>query len=281
MNEPVIRRTWAGTIIGALALAQGFAAAPVNKTMRVDHGRPVVVVSQKSVLVLEFAREPIADALVHHPEAAGIRHCRASYRYQFYDGATGAVTNGQGAVAEIRQAVPGTGGTQTKDIGSRTGIGAGDFHLEWSEGGAGARSWLYYRTDSPIRFIQQPQRVTFESVDREQMRRYLASRNVQEFVASGRTVQVIGPAVFSGELPTEAPVAGRVESGRVRDGVFELRLSGLATNAHYIIESAYDATSGSWAPVHTFIAREPDHEWSESLGKDVNMIFYRIRQGAY
>ena len=63
------------------------------------------------------------------------------------------------------------------------------------------------------------------------MRRYLASRNVQEFVASGLTVQVIGPAVFSGALPTEAPGVGRVESGRVRDGAFELKLSGLASCA--------------------------------------------------
>ena len=172
-------------------------------------------------------------------------------------------------------------GTQTKDIGSHTGISAGDFHLSWSEGGAGARSWIYYRTDSPIRFIQQPQQVAFDSVDREQMRRYLASRNVQEFVASGRTVQVIGPAVFSGELPTDAPSAGRVESGRMRDGAFELKLSGLNTNTHYIIESAYDVGSGSWTPVHAFNARESNHEWSESLGKDVNMIFYRIRQAPY
>lgn len=281
MNEPVFRWIWAGAILGALTLAQGFAGVVQPRTMRVDHGRPVVVVSQKSVLLLEFAKTPIGDALVPYPEAEGIRHCRASYRFQFYDGATGAVTNGQGTVAEIRQAVPGTGGTQTKDIGSHTGIDAGDFHLEWSEGGAGARSWLYYRTDSPIRFLQQPQQVTFESVDREQMRRYLTARNVQEFVASGRAVQVIGPAVFSGELPTDAPVSGRVESGRVRDGTFELKLSGLATNAHYIIESAYDVTSGSWSPVHTFTARESNHEWSESLGKDVNMIFYRIRQGPY
>jgi hypothetical protein len=249
--------------------------------MRVDHGRPVVLVSQKSVLVLEFAREPIADALVSYPEAEGIRHCRASYRYQFYNGTTGAVTKGEGTVEEIRQAVPGTGGTQTKDIGSRTDISVGDFQLSWSEGGAGARSWLYYRPESPIRFIQQPQQVTFDSVDREQMRRYLASRNVREFVASTLTVHVIGPAVFSGDLPTEAPVAGRVDAGGVRDGAFELKLSGLATNAHYIIECAYDLTSGSWSPVHTFTAHESNFEWSDPLGKDVNIIFYRIRQAAY
>ncbi len=274
---------WTGLILGAVTFVtgQGFAAVPQNKTVRVDHGRPVVVVSQKSVLVLEFAKEPIAEALVHHPEAEGIRHCRAHYRFQFYDGATGTVTNGQGAVAEIRQAVPGTGGTQTKDIGSQTGIGAGDFALSWSEGGAGARSWLYYRTDSPVRFLQQPQRVIYESIDREKMRLYLASRNVQEFAASGRTVQVIGPAVFSGELPTETPAAGRVEGGRVRDGAFELKLSGLATNAHYIIESAYDVTSGNWSPVHSFIARQSTLEWSEAFSKEVNMIFYRIRQAAY
>ena len=40
--------------------------------------------------------------------------------------------------------------------------------------------------EAPVRFIQQPQRVDFDSVDREQFRRYLASRNVEEFVSSGR-----------------------------------------------------------------------------------------------
>jgi hypothetical protein len=282
MNQRIIRCLWVSGVLGALVLAPVFAGGIIQpKRLRVEHGRPVVVVSERSVLVLEFAREPIADALIPHPEAEGIRHCRASYRYQFYDGATGMATNGHGTVAEIRQVVPGTGGTQTKDIGSRTGIDAGHFHLWWSEGGAGARSWLYYRVDSPIRFIQQPQHVTFESVDRNQLQRYLASRNVQEFMAAGTTVQVIGPAEFSGELPTETPVAGRVESGLIRNGLFELKLSGLATNAHYIVESAYDVTSGSWTPVHTFIAREETYEWSESLGKDVNMIFYRIRRGPF
>jgi len=249
--------------------------------MRVDHGRPVVVVSQKSVLLLEFAKEPIAEALVPNADP-DIRHCRARYRYEYYDGATGTVTNGQGTVEEIYKTVLRTDtGNQVKDVGSQVGIGAGDFYLTWSEGGAGARSWVYYRTDSPVRFIQQPQRLAFESVDREQFRRYLASRNVEEFVSSGKSVQVMGPAVFSGDLPTDAPVSGRVESGRVREGAFELKLSELATNQHYIIESSYDLKSGTWAPRHAFIARESNHEWSDSLGKDVNVMFYRIRAAAY
>ena len=172
-------------------------------------------------------------------------------------------------------------GNQVKDLGCRVGISAGEFYLWWSEGGAGARSWVYYRTDSPIRFIQQPQHITFEAVDIEQFRRYLVSRNVQEFVASGKMVQVIGPAVFSGELPDETPVSARIESGRVRDGAFELKLSSLATNQHYIIESSYELKTGSWSPVHSFTARESNFDWSDPLGKDVNVMFYRIRQGTH
>lgn len=281
MNNRVLKRAVCVGVAGALSLGQGFAVVTMSKTIRVDHGRPVVVVSEKSVLLLEFAREPIADALVPHTEP-DIRHCRARYRYQFYDGATGSVTNGQGTVEEIYQTVLRTAtGNQVKDVGCRVGINAGDFYLSWSEGGAGARSWIYYRTDSPIRFIQQPQQLAFESVGGEQFRRYLASRNVEAFVSSGKTVQVIGPAVFSGDLPTDTPVSGRVESGRVRDGSFELKLSGLATNQHYIIESSYEVKSGSWAPVHTFIARELTHEWSDPLGKNADVMFYRIRAGAY
>ena len=268
-------------VIGAVSLTQGFAAGVMNKTLRVEHGRPLVVVSQKHVLLLEFFKEPIGEALVRHEELE-TRHCRARYRYQVYDGATGAVTNGQGTVEEIYRTVVNTpAGRQVQDIGSRVGISAGEFYLWWSEGGAGARSWVYYRTDSPIRFIQQPQQVAFESVDGEQFRRYLASRNAQEFVAAGMTVHVVGPAVFSGDIPTEAPTSARVASGRVLNGAFELKLTNLATNKHYIIESSYELKTGSWAPVHTFIAHESDHEWSDPLGKDVDVAFYRIREGAY
>jgi hypothetical protein len=281
MNHVSLKRFARVVVVGVLSLAQGFAAGTLSKTLRVDHGRPVVVVSQKSVLVLEFAKAPIADALVPHTEA-DIRHCRARYRFKFYDGTTGSVTNGQGTVEEVLQTVATTPtGKQVKDAGSHTGISAGDFYLWWSEGGAGARSWVYYRTDSPIRFIQQPQQMTFESVDRETLRRYQTSRNVQEFVASGKTVQVIGPAAFTGDLPTDTPVFGQVESGVVRDGAFELKLSNLAKNQHYIIESSYDLKAGSWTPVHTFTAGESNHEWSDPLGKDINMMFYRVRQGAF
>jgi hypothetical protein len=39
--------------------------------------------------------------------------------------------------------------------------------------------------------------------------------------------------------------------------------------------------TGNWNPVHTFIARESKHEWSDPLGKDIDVTFYRIREGAY
>jgi len=267
--------------VSVLSLAQALAAGVMHKTMRVEHGHPLVVVSQKSVLLLEFFKEPIGEALVAHDEPE-TRHCRARYRYQVYDGASGAVTNGEGTVEEIYRTVVTTPtGRQVQDIGSRVGISAGEFYLWWSEGGAGARSWVYYRTDSPIRFIQQPQQVAFESVDGEQFRRYLASRNTQEFVGAGMTVHLVGPAVFSGDLPTEAPTSARVASGRVVNGAFELKLTNLATNKHYIIESSYELKTGSWAPVHTFIAHESNHAWSDPLGKEVDVAFYRIREGAY
>ena len=251
----------------------------LNKTMRVEHGRPVVVVSQKSVLVLEFIKEPIADALVPHP-GQDIRHCRAKYRYMVYHG--GSVTNGEGMVQEILETVLRTAtGSQVKTVeGTQTGISAGEFFLGWSEGGAGARSWIYYRADSPIRFVQQPQQIAFEAMDIEQFQRYLASRNVRDFAAAGKKVQVIGPAVFSGDWPIAA-VSARIEWGQVRNGKFELKLSNLATNQHYVIESSYELKTGNWNPVHTFIAHEPNHEWSDPLGKDIDVTFYRIRQGPY
>jgi hypothetical protein len=253
----------------------------MNKTLRVEHGRPIVLASQKSVLWLELVKEPIADVLVPHEEA-NIRHCRARYRFRIFDGDSGSVTNGEGVVEEIYQTVLVTAtGREVKDVGSRVGISAGEFYLWWSEGSAGARSWIYYRTDSPIRFIQQPGQISFESVDASQFRRFLAARNVQEFVAAGRSVRVVGPAVFAEDVPTDAPTSARIESGRVEDGTFRLLLSHLATNKHYIIESSFEVKSGNWTPVHTFIAREAMHEWSDPLGKDVEVTFYRIREGVY
>jgi hypothetical protein len=233
------------------------------------------------VLLLEFFKEPVADALVPHTEP-DIQHCRARYRYQFYNAATGDLTNGQGMVEEIYQTVSSSPtGREVKDMGSRLGITAGDFYVWWSVAGAGTRSWIYYRTDSPIRFIQQPEQITFESVGREQFQRYLQSRNVQEFVSAGKTVNVLGPAVISGDVPTERAASGRIVSGQVREGTFELKLGNLLTNTHYIIESSYELKTGSWAPVHTFIARESSYEWADPLGKGADMTYYRIREGAY
>jgi hypothetical protein len=281
MKNPILKQAMLVVVVGALALVPGFAAQMTSKTIRVEHGRPVIVASQKSVLLLEFVKEPAADALVPHAEQ-DIRHCRAKYRFQVYDGDSGSVTDGQGMVEEAYQKISTTAtGSNVKDVGCHVRISAGEFDLSWSEATAGARSWLYYRTDSPIRFIQQPQQVAFEAVDTEQFRRYLASRNVQEFVAAGKTVQVIGPAVFSGELPTDTPVSARIESGRVHDGVFELKLSNLATNKNYIVESSYELGAGGWTAVHTFIATASSQEWSDPLGKEVNMVFYRIREDGH
>ena len=255
------------------------AATAVSKTMRVEHGRPLVVVSHNAVLWLEFWPESRDNPAVSIPEP-DVRSCKAQYRYQLFDGATGRITNGQGEVAEVLKVVSRSAtGRQVEDRGSRTGIDAGEFHLWWSEGTAGTRSWIYYRTDSPVRFIQQPQQVAFDSVTQDLFRRYLAARNVQEFSAAQQTVQVIGPAVFTGDLPNETPSAARVEWGRLQEGTFALKLANLTLNKPYLIESSYDLKSGSWKVVHKFVPSATEHEWSDPLGKDVDMAFYRIREG--
>src|ERR1041385_8395597 len=279
MKNSILTEAALVVAIGGLSLAPGFAAQKTGKTLRVEHGRPVVLVSQKSVLLLEFVKEPYTNAIVPHAEK-DIRHCRARYRYQVFDGDTGSVSHGEGMVEEAYQRIQTTAtGSNVKDVGCHVSINAGEFNLSWSEGTAGARSWLYYRTDSPIRFSQQPQQVAFEAVDQEQFQQYLASRNVQEFMAARKMVQVIGPAVFSAELPTDKPVFARIESARVQDGAFELKLSNLATNQTYVIESSYELGPGSWTVVHMFVARAAEQEWSDPLGNDVNMAFYRIREG--
>ena len=273
-----ISKAWAVLVICGLSLAPSFAFA-VCKTVRVEHGRPLVVVSAKAVLLLEFLKEPIAEALIPH-EGSGWEHCRARYRYRLFDGATGSVTNGEGMVEEIYRIVSSNAtGRQVEDMGSRTGIGAGEFGFGWSQATAGSRSWLYYQATSGIRFIQQPQRINFDAVNPELYRRYLTSKNVEEFVSASQTVQVIGPAVFSGDLPTETPVSARIQSCRVQDGAVEMKLSNLNTNKNYVIESSYELKTGDWTAVHSFPAREPNHEWSDPLAKEISVVFYRIREG--
>jgi hypothetical protein len=277
MRSVILRR--ALTVLAVCAVFPwAVSAAGASKTLRVEHGRPIVLVSQKGVLLLEFLKDP-KGALVSHKEQ-DMRHCRARYRYRLFDGPSGAITNGEGILEEIFQVVSRSAtGQVVADRGSRTSIDLGEFHLWWSEATAGTRSWIYYRAVSGIRFVVQPQSISFDVVEADQFRRYLASNNVQEFVAAGLAVQVTGPAVFSGDLPDETPVSARIESGRVHDGAFELKLSNLATNKAYIIESSYSLNAGNWNVIHTFTAHEPTCEWSDPIAKDVNMAFYRIREG--
>jgi hypothetical protein len=278
MNGLALKKVLVALVVSLVPILPGLAASMV-KTLRVEHGRPVVIVTEKQVLLLEFLTESPEEARVPH-ESPEIQHCRARYRYKVFDGATGSLTDGEGMVEELYRVVSVTAtGQQVEDIGSRTGIAAGEFTISWSQGSAGSRSWLYYRTDSPIRFIQQPQRITFEAVDHAQFQRYLRSRNVTEFAIAGQTVKIIGPAVFSGDLPEETPASARMDSCLIRDGAVELSLSDLATNKTYVIESSYELTTGNWNVVHTFPARDPKQVWSDPLSKSVSVVFYRIREG--
>ena len=280
MKLLILRRAALLIALVSLALAPLQAlASSVGKTIRVEHGRPIVLASQKSVLLLELVREPRADAMIAH-DAPDVRHCRAKYRYALFDGGTRVTTAGEGTVDEILRTISrGPTGSQVEDAGSRKQISAGEFSIGWSEATAGSRSWLYYRTDSPIRFIQQPEGIAFDAVGPDKFQRYLESKNVQEFVAANRTVQVIGPAVFSGDLPTEAPVSARIKSCRIQGGAMELDLSNLAKGKSYVIESSYELKAGNWNAVHTFIAQETDHAWSDPLMGDASITFYRIREG--
>src|SRR5438093_11296432 len=63
MRNSILKQMWLAVLIGALSLTQGLAAQKISKTIRVEHGRPVIVVSQRSVLVLEFVQESSADAI--------------------------------------------------------------------------------------------------------------------------------------------------------------------------------------------------------------------------
>jgi len=111
------------------------------------------------------------------------------------------------------------------------------------------------------------------------LKRYLASKNIQEFSSAGQTVQVIGPAIFSGDLPEETPASARVESGRIVDGTFEIGLTNLSVGKSYVIENSYELKTGNWNVVHSMVVRETGHRWLDLLSKEATRVFYRIREG--
>ena len=56
--------------------------------------------------------------------------------------------------------------------------------------------------------------------------------------------------------------------------------SGLAIGSVFMTELIVKkASKGNWNVVHSFIAREPKHHWSDPLDRDVPAAFYRIREG--
>jgi hypothetical protein len=249
-----------------------------GKTMRVEHGRPIVLVSKQSVLVLEFLKQTAGDA-VTQPEA-NIRGCHGQYRYRLFDGVSESIAPGEGTVAEILRTISRSPtGNQVEDAGSRTSIQAGEFHFGWSEARAGSRSWLYYQADSPIRFLQQPRSVDFEAIGLDLLRKYYSSQNVQEFSSAGQEAIVLGPGVFTGDFPDETPVSARIESSGIESGVFRIKLTDLAPTKNYVIESAYDLKVANWQVVHTFNGTESSHSWKDPIAKEVSTIFYRIREG--
>jgi hypothetical protein len=254
-------------------------ASSVGKTLRVEHGKPVICVSQNAVLALEFLKEPYEKAMIEYTQHVRT-HCRARFHYKLYDRATDAETEGEGTVDEnYRVASRDASGDRLEDLGSHTRIVAGEFSIGWSMGTAGARSWLYYRADSTLRFIQQPQAIAFGAIHRDLLKRYLASKNIEEFVSAGQTVQVIGPAVFSGDLPDETPVSVRIDSCRIVDGAFEIGLTNLSVGKRYVIENSYELKTGNWNVVHSLVARETSQRWSDPLARDITQAFYRIREG--
>ena len=278
MKIPTSKTTCAIFLLAASFLSPVFAAS-TTKTLRVEHGRPVILVSQTAVLLLEMLKVPTEKALVSH-NSPDIRHCRESYRYQLYNGTDGSITNGQGTVEEIFKTVSRSAtGAMVENLGSKTGLNAGEFSVWWSEANAGSRSWLYYHAKSNLRFIQQPRQLVFESMNQDLFKRYLTARNVEEFMGAGKMIQIMGPAVFSGDLPDETPVSGRIALFQIREGAVELKLSNLATNTTYRIESSYQMNQGNWNTVHSFSPLSTDYSWTDPLGKEVTVGFYRIRQG--
>lgn len=264
-----------------IAASASGGSSGANKAIRVEHGRPVILVSHNTVLTLEFLSQSSEKVLIPHPEG-DVRECRAEYRFRLFLVSSGAVTNGVGRVSEVYETVArGPGGNQVRNMGSQVAIDVGEFHLSWSEATAGVRSWLYYRTDSPVRFLEQPEAVAFDSIGLAEMRRYHSSQNVHEFVSASRQVRVLGPAEFSGDLPTEVRTSAGLVGGGIRDGVFVLRLENLSAGRHYVVESSLSLGRGGWTPIHTLVATEPNAEWSDPLGPEDACLFYRIREAPF
>jgi hypothetical protein len=74
-------------------------------------------------------------------------------------------------------------------------------------------------------------------------------------------------------------VSARIDSCRIVDGAFEIGLTNLSVGKSYVIENSYELKTGNWNVVHSLIARETSHRWSDPLARGITQAFYRIREG--
>jgi hypothetical protein len=261
-----------------LGLPSSLSWADSCKTLSVEHGKPIVCVSQNSVLVLEFAVESRADAAIRHVPAVG-DDWRARYRYTVYDRSSGTTREGRGMVNEHMRVVSVSAtGRNVEDAGSTNQIVVGDFSIGWSPAKPGSKSWLYYRSDSAIRLIQQESQIGYDAIGKVRLQQYQSTTNIVNTTVAGRTIQVMGPAIFAGDVPTTLGVSVRIRSCQMVEGAFQIGLMNLSVGAKYVIERSLVIGEGQWMPVDSFIASEPDQSWADAFRSEIDRAYYRIRQ---
>jgi hypothetical protein len=268
----------AGTLIAFLLCLPASASwADGCKTLGVEHGKPIICVSQNSVLVLELAVESRAEAAIRHVPRVG-DDWRARYRYKVYERSSGTVREGRGMVNEHMRVVSvSAAGRNVEDAGSTNQIVVGDFSIGWSPGTPGSKSWLYYRSNSAIRLIQQEPQISFETIGQERLQHYQSTTNIVNASVAGRTIQVMGPAVFSGDIPTTHRISARIRSCQMVDGAFHINLMNLSVGTKYVIERSLVIGEGQWTAVDSILAKEPDQSWADAFRSDIDRAYYRIR----
>lgn len=255
---------------------QTSAASSFLKTIRFEHGHPIILRSGDAFLVLEFETHPHADV---HWDSGSEFQVRAPYRYLVFEGSgqvppsiqTGEMMEYFSYQDVIKE--DGKSTRQLKNIGSIEHLKAGSFSMHWSNGGSGKASWLYLRNDPPIELILQLKDIPFEEIDRHFLESLDSTVNVFSVKRSNGVSYALNGFQTRHKDGEEMP---RIIGITQRGSDVVLELDGLIPGKRYFFERSSSLGTGKWSMAGSFVADSKSQLRSPSHDGNVSLEFFRI-----
>ncbi len=246
--------------------------------MPFDHGVPIVIRKGSSVLILEFESLP--------PEQVSRRgestfQVLAPYRFQTLDLAQSPPMTGSGTATlkehysfKNRTKANGTTTRQLTDIDSTETINHGPFRIEWSNGGSGQRSWLYFVRASGIEYVRAHPERSFESIDASFLESIREYRNIFQAKFQERTLLAFGDVYAN---PTLAASSARIVKIASHAGGIILTMENLISDRAYFIEQSSSLTPGGWEISKEFVAAGPTIQQKLPIAPTGPSLFFRLK----